>query len=77
MLEIGNGGLSLIQEQSHFALWAVAKAPLILGCDLDKITQDQLNIITNQELIDVNQDALGVQGYCRLNCGAISSIARP
>jgi alpha-galactosidase len=48
-----------------------------LGCDLDKITQDQLDIITNQELIDVNQDALGVQGYCRLNCGAISSIAKP
>ena len=34
MLEIGNGGLTHEQEKSHFALWAIAKAPLILGCDL-------------------------------------------
>lgn len=60
MLEIGNGGMTLEQEKSHFALWAVAKSPLLLGCDLDKITDEQLAIISNQELIDLNQDKLGV-----------------
>lgn len=60
MLEIGNGGLTEEQEKTHFALWAVAKAPLIIGCDLDKISQSSFNIITNKELIDINQDELGV-----------------
>jgi alpha-galactosidase len=60
MLEIGNGWLTYDQEKTHFALWAAAKAPLILGCDLDKISPDSLSIITNEELIAINQDALGV-----------------
>ena len=34
MLEVGNGGLSLEEEKTHFALWAISKAPLIIGCDL-------------------------------------------
>ena len=34
MLEIGNGGLTHEEEKTHFALWAIAKAPLIIGCDL-------------------------------------------
>jgi len=38
MLEIGNGGLSLLEEKSHFALWCFAKAPLILGNDLTTMT---------------------------------------
>ena len=68
MLEIGNGWLSEDQEKTHFALWSIAKAPLILGCDLDKISNESLAIITNQELIEINQDSLGVQGTCRVNC---------
>jgi alpha-galactosidase len=47
MLEVGNGGLTEEQERTHFALWAVAKAPLILGCDLDNISQASFEIITN------------------------------
>jgi alpha-galactosidase len=34
MLEVGNGGLTLEEEKTHFALWAISKAPLIIGCDL-------------------------------------------
>lgn len=37
MLEFGNDGLTLEEEKTHFALWALSKAPLILGCDLSKI----------------------------------------
>lgn len=60
MLEIGNGWLTYEQEKTHFALWAAVKAPLILGCDLDKITNQTLEIITNTELIAINQDPLGI-----------------
>jgi alpha-galactosidase len=40
MLQIGNGVLTDIEEQTHFALWAFAKAPLIIGCDLSTLTAD-------------------------------------
>eukprot|EP00347_Sterkiella_histriomuscorum_P015513 403356745 len=70
MLEIGNGGLNQNQERTHFALWAVAKSPLILGCDLDNIPKDSFEIITNTELIAINQDPLGKQAHCRVHCSS-------
>lgn len=39
MLEVGNGGMSNDQYQSHFALWAVLKAPLLIGCNLKNMTK--------------------------------------
>lgn len=60
MLEIGNGGLSHDEEKTHFALWALVKSPLIIGCDLVNIKKESLDILTNKNLIDVNQDPLGV-----------------
>lgn len=60
MLEIGNGWLTLDQEKTHFALWSIVKAPLIIGCDLDKISPESLAILTNKELIAINQDSEGV-----------------
>ncbi|CAF0819373.1 unnamed protein product [Didymodactylos carnosus] len=62
MLEIGNGHMSSVEYISHMSLWAIAKAPLLIGCDVTNMSADTLKILTNQEVIDVNQDALGVQG---------------
>jgi len=62
MLEVGNGGMTTAEYRSHFSLWALAKAPLIIGCDITKITQATLDILTNPEVIAINQDTLGVQG---------------
>eukprot|EP01117_Protostelium_nocturnum_P006348 TRINITY_DN2295_c0_g1_i1.p1 TRINITY_DN2295_c0_g1~~TRINITY_DN2295_c0_g1_i1.p1 ORF type:complete len:381 (+),score=95.78 TRINITY_DN2295_c0_g1_i1:101-1243(+) len=62
MLEIGNGGMSDDEYTTHFSLWCITKAPLILGCDLSTISNAIRNIITNEEAIAVNQDPLGVQG---------------
>ena len=59
MLEVGNGGLTAAEERAHFSLWAALKAPLILGCDLTRATAAVLQIISNPEVIAVNQDALG------------------
>ena len=54
MLEVGNGGLTHEEEKTHFALWALAKAPLIIGCDLTTVSADSLAILTNVDLIAVN-----------------------
>ena len=42
MLEIGNGGLSHYEEKTHFALWSISKAPLIIGCDITKVSDKSL-----------------------------------
>lgn len=61
MLEVGNGGMTHDEYQTHFALWAVLKAPLLIGCDLANMSQSTLDILGNEELIAVNQDKLGKQ----------------
>jgi len=58
MLEVGNGDLNAEEAKSHFALWAILKAPLILGNDLRSIDKDTLDIISNPELISISQDKL-------------------
>ena len=54
MLEVGNGGMTTVEYQSHFALWALLKAPLIIGCDITNMSDDTKNILFNQEVIAVN-----------------------
>lgn len=61
MLEVGNGGMSHDQYQSHFALWAALKSPLLIGCDLTNVSNSTLKILGNEEMIAINQDPLGVQ----------------
>ena len=63
MLEVGNGGMTLTEYKTHFALWAISKAPLLIGCDITKMTNDIKNILTNPEVIAINQDPLGQQGH--------------
>ncbi len=62
MLEVGNGGMTDAEYVSHFSLWAISKAPLLIGCDVTKITNATVQILTNPEVIAVNQDPLGIQG---------------
>ena len=68
MLEIGNGGLTEIEEKSHFALWVISKAPLIIGCDLVTVSNSSLAILKNRALIEVSQDPLGKQASCKKAC---------
>lgn len=56
MLEVGNGGMTTEEERSHFAMWSISKAPLIIGCDLSTISDESLAILTNEEIIAINQD---------------------
>ncbi|QRV83253.1 hypothetical protein RhiJN_11269 [Ceratobasidium sp. AG-Ba] len=59
MLEVGNSGMTFAEQQTHFAFWAAAKSPLIIGTKLASISNDALNILKNPRLIAVNQDSLG------------------
>jgi alpha-galactosidase len=61
MLEVGNGGMTINEYRAHFSLWAVLAAPLIAGNDLRNMTPEVREILTNKEVIAVNQDALGRQ----------------
>ncbi|KAG6402048.1 hypothetical protein SASPL_138918 [Salvia splendens] len=62
MLEVGNGGMTYEEYRAHFSIWALMKAPLFIGCDVRNITSETLQILSNEEVIAVNQDSLGVQG---------------
>jgi alpha-galactosidase len=62
MLEVGNGGLNATESRAHFSFWALLAAPLISGNDLRNMSKETLEILTNREVIAVDQDALGMQG---------------
>ncbi|CAN1135242.1 unnamed protein product [Linum perenne] len=62
MLEVGNGGMTTEEYRSHFSIWALAKAPLLIGCDVRSMSNETYEILSNTEVIAVNQDKLGVQG---------------
>lgn len=60
MMQIGNG-LTLEQEKTHFAMWCMMSTPLIIGCDLTKISAETLAVLKNRELIALNQDTACLQ----------------
>jgi alpha-galactosidase len=62
MLEVGNGGMTDVEYRSHFSLWAILAAPLIAGNDLRSMRPEIRDILTNKEVIAINQDPLGMQG---------------
>jgi alpha-galactosidase len=77
MLEVGNGGLSDAENRSHFSLWAMLAAPLIAGNDLRSMSPDVQRILTNKEVIAVNQDPLGREGTRVSKSGDAEVWARP
>ncbi len=62
MLEIGNGGMTDTEYQTHMSLWAMLAAPLLAGNDLRSMSPAILAILTNRDVIAVDQDAEGKQG---------------
>jgi alpha-galactosidase len=62
MLEVGNGGMTHTEYVSHFSLWSMLAAPLLAGNDLRSMTPETRDILTNKEVIAVDQDPLGSQG---------------
>jgi alpha-galactosidase len=62
MLEIGNGGMTDTEYKTHLSLWAMLAAPLLAGNDLRRMSPETIAILTNREVIAVDQDKLGKQG---------------
>jgi alpha-galactosidase len=59
MLQIGLGGLSLTEYRTQMSLWCMLSAPLILSCDVGRLTRAELRILTNREVLAIDQDAQG------------------
>lgn len=76
MLEVGNGGMSYDEYITHFSLWCLLKAPLLIGNDVTKMTKedDAYWILSNTEALAVNQDPLGVEGKCVKGCSSYDGI---
>jgi alpha-galactosidase len=67
MLQVGNapeqgGSWSLVEQRTHFSLWAMMAAPLLIGTDLRNATRQTLSILRNRDVIAVDQDRSGIQG---------------
>jgi alpha-galactosidase len=62
MLEVGNGKLTLAENRAHFSMWAMLAAPLLAGNDLPNMKPEITAILTNHDVIAIDQDKLGKQG---------------
>jgi alpha-galactosidase len=84
MLEVGNsdngaGPVTDVENQSHFSLWAIASAPLIAGNNLFDVNMSAATktILTNAEIIAIDQDAMGLQGVRIWENGGQSLWGKP
>ena len=62
MLEVGNAGITVEEEKIHFRLLYISKAPLLISYDITKMSKDTFEILTNPEVIAIDQDPLDIQG---------------
>jgi alpha-galactosidase len=77
MLEVGNPGLTFEEARAHFSLWAILAAPLVAGNDLSAMSAETRSILTNREVIAVDQDPLGIEGRRVAKDGDAEVWARP
>jgi len=77
MLEVGNGGMDRDEYRTHMALWALLAAPLLAGNDLRSMSAETKEMLTNREVLSVDQDAKGVQGHRISEEGPLEIWAKP
>ena len=77
MLEVGNGKLSLEENRTHFSMWAMLAAPLLAGNDLPNMKPEIKAILTNREVIAIDQDSLGKQAARVYSDGEVEVWSRP
>ena len=61
-----NTRLTVNEQYTHISLWCLLSAPLLLGCDLDQLDEFTLSLLTNDEILAVNQDPMGAQATPRI-----------
>jgi alpha-galactosidase len=77
MLEVGNGGMTDTEYRSHFSLWAIMAAPLLIGSDLRRVSPATFDILLNRDVIAVDQDPLGKQGKVLSSANGLWTFAKP
>ncbi len=77
MMEVGNGGMTATEDKTHFTLWCMLAAPLMAGNDLRRMSPETVRILTNREVIAVDQDSLGVQGFRFMKSGDLEVWVKP
>ena len=77
MLEVGNGGMTYDEYKTHMSLWAILAAPLLAGNDLSQMSAQTLSILTNRDVIAIDQDPLGEQGSRAFAVGMTEIWTRP
>jgi alpha-galactosidase len=76
MLEVGNGKLSLAENRAHFSMWAMLAAPLLAGNDLPNMKPEIKEILTNRDVIALDQDRLGHEATHVYSDGEVDVWAR-
>jgi hypothetical protein len=76
MLEVGNGRLSFAENRAHFSWWAMLAAPLLAGNDLPNMKPEIKAILTNKDVIAIDQDSLGKQGQRAYSQGEVEVWTR-
>jgi len=61
MLEVGNGGMKPEEYRTHISLWAMLAAPLLAGNDLTAMSKETIAMLTNKDIIAIDQDKAGKQ----------------
>ncbi|WP_323185653.1 NPCBM/NEW2 domain-containing protein [Kitasatospora sp. NBC_01287] len=77
MLEVGNGGMTGTEYRTHFSLWSEMAAPLMIGTDLRTAQQQTFDILTNKDVIAIDQDPLGKQGSVVSDSGGLVVMSKP
>ena len=63
------------EQYTHISLWCLLSAPLLIGCEMDKLDAFTLNLLTNDEVLAVDQDALGQAGRAGFGAGVSAAAA--
>lgn len=75
--QIHGGGMSFIEYQTHMSMWCMACSPLMIGCDVRKMEKDTATLLTNREVLAINQDSLGIPGRRVKQLGACEIWKKP
>ncbi len=76
MMEVGNG-MSESEDRAHFSMWAMLAAPLLAGNDIRTMSEETRGILTNRNVIAVDQDPLGIQGFTYAEDGDLEIWFKP
>jgi len=76
MMEVGNG-MPINEERAHFTMWCMLAAPLIAGNDVRNMTIETFSVLSNKEVIDIDQDSLGIQGFKYASKDSVETWLKP